>query len=130
MRFSHKQYAQALFEAFHETTGRDHDKVIANFVEVLKANGDLREYEKIIDTFAEYDREQQGIKQVEVTTAHNLEPNRDLVHKLNELAGGKAEIKQKIDQGLIGGVVVKIDDTMIDGSIRHHLKQLKKDIIN
>ncbi len=130
MRFSHKQYAQALYESLHDTSSKDHDKVIANFIEVLKSNGDLREYEKIIDAFEDYDRKEKGIKQVELTTAHPMEANRDLIHKLNELAGGKAELKQKVDDRIIGGVIVKVDDTMIDGSIKHHLNKLRKDLTN
>jgi F-type H+-transporting ATPase subunit delta len=128
MRFSLQQYAAALYESLHEVSSNDHDKVIANFIEILKSNGDLREYEKIIDTFEAYDREQKGIKQVELTTAHPVEANRTIIHELNQIVGKDIELKQKVDERLIGGVVVKVDDTMIDGSVKGQLNKLKKNL--
>ena len=130
MRFTHQQYAQALYESLHEVKPQDHDRVIANFIEVLKSNGDLREYERIIQSYEEYDREQKGIKQVEVTTAHEIEANRNLVQQLNEIVGGQAEIMQKVDEQLIGGVVIKVADTLIDGSVKGQLSKLKKNLTN
>ncbi len=128
MRFTHQQYAIALYDSLHDTAPKDHDKVIANFIEVLKSNGDLQEYENIVGTFEQYDREQKGIKQVEVTTAQPMEANRNLIHRLNEIVGGNAEIKQKVDERLIGGVVVKVEDTLIDGSIKNQLNKLKTNL--
>lgn len=128
MRFTHQQYVQALYESLHEATARDHDKIIANFIEALKSNGDLSEYEKIIEAYEDYDRAQKGIKQVELTTAHPMEANRNVIHQLNEIVGGNAEIKQKVDERLIGGVVVKVEDTLIDGSIKNQLHHLKKNL--
>lgn len=128
MRFSHKQYAQALYESFQDAGPKDHDKIIANFIEVLKSNGDLPEYEKIIGAYEAYDREARGIKQVEMTTAHEIEANNAIVHQLNEIVGKDIELKQKVDERLIGGVVVKVDDTLIDGSVKTQLSTLKKNL--
>lgn len=128
MRFSHQQYAVALYESLHEVSHKDHDRVIANFIEILKSNGDLREYEKIIEMFEAHDREQKGIKQVELTTAHPVEASRTIIHELNQIVGKDIELKQKVDEKLIGGVVVKVDDTMIDGSVKGQLQRLRKDL--
>ncbi len=129
MRFSHQQYAQALHESLHDVRPQDHDKVIANFIEVLKSNGDLQQYEKIIETYEVYDREQKGIKQVELTTAQPMEANRSIINELNEIVGKDIELKQKVDERLIGGVVVKVDDIMIDGSVKTQLSKLKSSLI-
>jgi F-type H+-transporting ATPase subunit delta len=128
MRFTHQQYAQALHESLHEVKPHNHDKVIANFIQVLKSNGDLREYEKIIEVYEEYDRQQKGIKQVELTTAHEIEANRNLIHQLNQIVGSQVEVKQKVDERIIGGVVIKVEDTLIDGSIKNHLTHLKENL--
>lgn len=130
MRFTHQQYAEALYESLHDTAPKDHDKVIANFIEVLKSNGDLREYEKIVEMYEEHQRKVEGIKQVELTTAHPVEANRTIIHELNEIVGKNMDLKQKVDERLIGGVVVKVDDTLIDGSVKNQLKQLKNNLIH
>ncbi len=85
MRYTHKQYVQSLYEAFHDTKSVDHDKIIANFIEILKSNGDLAEYEQIVQNYEIYDREQRGVKEVEVTTAQDIEINEQLLEHLNNI---------------------------------------------
>src|SRR4051812_35827703 len=128
MKFSHKQYAEALYESFHDTAAKDHDKIIANFIEVLKSNGDLTEYERIVAVYELYDREQRGVKEVEITTARDMEINRGMLQQLNEITGKDIEVKRKVDSRLIGGVIVRVDDTLLDGSIKTQLENLKRNL--
>lgn len=129
MKFNHRQYAQALHEALADTTPKDQDKVIENFIEVLKAKGDLAEYEKIIAAYEVYDREQRGVTEVEVTTAEGAtKVNKSLIDDLNKIVGKDIEVKQKVDSNLIGGVVIRAGDTLIDGSVKNQLDQLQKNL--
>lgn len=129
MKFNHRQYAQALHEALADTAPKDQDKVIENFIEVLKAKGDLAEYEKIIAAYEVYDREQRGVTEVEVTTAEgSTKVNKSLIDDLNKIVGNDIEVKQKVDSNLIGGVVIRAGDTLIDGSIKNQLDQLQKNL--
>lgn len=128
MKYSHKQYAEALFESLQDTNPKDYDVVIENFISVLQKNGDLVEYDKIITTYEIYDKEQRGIKEVEITTAMPTTFNKPLIDELNKIVGTKTEIKQKIDNNLIGGVVIKVDDTLIDGSIKQQLDKLRSEM--
>lgn len=129
MKFNHRQYAQALYEALADTSPKDQDKVINNFIEVLKAKGDLAEYEKIIEVYETYDREQRGVTEVEVITADGAtKVNKSLIEDLNKIIGKDIEVKQKVDSNLIGGVVIRAGDTLIDGSIKNQLDQLHKNL--
>ncbi len=129
MKFNHRQYAQALHEALADTAPKDQDKVIENFIEVLKAKGDLAEYEKIIAAYEVYDREQRGVTEVEVTTAEgSTKVNKSLIDDLNKIVGSDIEVKEKVDSNLIGGVVIRAGDTLIDGSIKNQLDQLQKNL--
>lgn len=125
MKYTHEQYAQSLYEAFQDTNPKDHDRVIENFIGILKSHGDLSEYERIIAAYEKYDKGERGVKEVEVTTAGST-VNRSLLNELNHLVGINAEIKQKVDENLIGGVVIKVDDTLIDASIKRQLENLDK----
>ena len=125
MRYTHQQYAQALFESFQDTKPKDHDQIIENFIMVLKKNGDLSEYEKIIAVYEDYDRNEKGIKQVEVTTAQDTKLNKEVLNHLNKLVGKNIEIIRKVDENIIGGVVIKVDDTLIDGSTKRQLEDLE-----
>ena len=41
-----------------------------------------------------------------------------LVEKLTALTGSRISIKEKVDPEIIGGLILKIGDRIIDGSIR------------
>ncbi len=125
MRFTKQQYAQALYEALQESSPKSHDKVIDNFIRTLKDNGDLGHYEEIINYYEVFDKEQRGVTEVEVTTA-GASVNKSLLNDLNKLVGQNAEITQKSDDKILGGVVIRIDDTLIDGSVKNHLDNLEQ----
>lgn len=130
MKFSLPQYVVALYQTLHETKEKDHDKVIANFIEVLKHNGDLGHYEKIVNAYEDYDRKQRGVKQVEITTAHDDKLSKSIISELNEIVGKDIELKQKVDESIIGGLVLKVEDTLIDGSIKRQLSNLNDSLTN
>ena len=125
MKYSKSQYVQALYEALQDTDAKSHDRVIDNFIQALRANGDLGSYEAIIKEYEVYDKQQRGVKDVEVTTA-GATVNKSLIHELNSLLGKNIDVIQKQDDKIIGGVVIKVGDTLIDGSIKNHLDKLGK----
>ncbi len=122
-----EEYAQALFDALAESNPQDHEKVLDNFVKVLSQNGDLKLYDLIEERYREIEGHAKGIKQVEVITAQP-QKSKEILEHLNKIIGDKVEVKEKIDEDIIGGVVVRVDDTLIDGSIKNSLKQLRKAI--
>ena len=121
-------YAKALFAAVIETAPKDHEKVLDNFVKILKDNGDLEIYDQIEQEYLKLERQEKGIKEAEITTAGDVQIKKELLEYLNEYAGKKVEIKNKIDQSLIGGVVIRVDDTLMDASIKNSLNNLKETI--
>jgi len=126
MKFTSKQYAQALFDAVQETNPKDYDLVMDNFVKVLAQNGDLNKHTEIEDTYGRLDREAKGISEAEVTFAK--EHNEDMMKELNKVVQGKVEFKTKIDEGIIGGVVIRVDDTLLDASVQTQLKNLNQSL--
>ncbi len=123
-----EEYALALFQAIREVRPQDHEQVLENFVKILGQDGAISLYPQIEEEYGRLAAEEEGIKQVEVITAqrHN---SKELISALNKIVGSKVVIKEKINQDIIGGVVIKVDDTLIDGSIQNSLKQLRKAII-
>jgi F-type H+-transporting ATPase subunit delta len=128
MKLTSQQYAQALFDAVSETAPHDHDKVLDNFVRILAQNGDLGKYDEIDAEFRKLKTESQGIKEAELTVAKKTELNHTIIAELNKVISGKLEIKQKIDESIIGGVVVRVDDTLIDASVKTQLDNLNKEL--
>jgi F-type H+-transporting ATPase subunit delta len=48
-----------------------------------------------------------------------------LTKALNEATGKQVEVKVTVDPSLLGGIVAQVGDTVIDGSVRTRLEQLK-----
>ena len=127
MRYSPKQYAKALYESLKDVKEDETDLVFKNFYTILLRNNDLKLINKIIEKIEEIDKEERGVVEVEVTGAK--ETDKDLVSKLRNLIGKKAEIREKVDPGLIGGLKIQINDLLIDGSIKAKLNKLKQSLI-
>ncbi len=128
MKLTPTQYAQALFEAVTDTNPKDHDKVLDNFVKILAQNGDLGKIEQINSDFHKLQLTSKGIKEAEVTVAKEIEFNQSLIKELNSVIGEKIEIKKKVDESIVGGVIVRVDDTLIDASIKGQLSNLNKEL--
>ena len=129
MKFTVKQYAQSLYEVLTDSNPKDHDRVIENFISILKSNGDLASYEKIIIEVDLLFQTANQTSKIEVTTASETSITPSLLKELNKLAKDKAEVTTKVDDKIIGGVIIRVDDQLIDASISAQLNNLEKDLI-
>lgn len=71
--------------------------------------------------------EQLGIVEVQARTAEPLseEERAELEKALAERTGKQVRLETSVDESLMGGVVVRIGDTVIDGSVQHQLRALR-----
>lgn len=97
-----------------------------NFISVLAANKRLALLSEIQALFVQYKANHEKTVDVEVISAFELADNaRD---KLAEILGKKLERQVKVrtstDRSLLGGVLIKAGDLVIDGSVRGRLNKL------
>ncbi|NLN76710.1 MAG: ATP synthase F1 subunit delta [Armatimonadetes bacterium] len=73
-----------------------------------------------------------GIVQAEVISAVPLskEQQSRLVEKLNATTGKKIQLVEKVEPEISGGIIVRIGDTVIDGSIRGQLAALREQFLS
>lgn len=66
----------------------------------------------------------------EVRTAVPLDDSQraQLAEALSKATGKKVELKVLIDESVIGGIYAKVGDTIIDGTIKRRLEQLKEQV--
>ena len=130
MKFSPKQYAQALFDAISHTQSKDHDRVLDNFVQILAANNDLRMFDLISEEFENVRLKSEGKIKATVSSARKMDEatNKQVVELLNKTVKSNVEITNKIDEKLVGGFVVRMEDTVIDASIKRQINELKNNL--
>ncbi len=71
-----------------------------------------------------------GLQPAEVTTAVPLDEaeKEKLVKYLSDVTGKKVLVTTRVDPGIIGGLVARAGDQLIDGSIRSRLAELKRSL--
>jgi F-type H+-transporting ATPase subunit delta len=99
-------------------------------LEFIVAQGRARQLPQILDELSDLAAESRDSVVAEVRTAITLDGSQreQLAAALSEATGKKVEVKVLVDPSVIGGVVAKIGDTVIDGSIRRRLEQLKEQV--
>ncbi|CAN5700815.1 F0F1 ATP synthase subunit delta [soil metagenome] len=81
---------------------------------------------EVAESFTELWLEERGIAIADVTTAVALdaESERRLKDRLGMIVGRTIELRAHVDPSIIGGIVARIGDTLIDGSISNRLRRL------
>lgn len=104
------------------------DELRRNFVYVLveRRHSDL--IDKIIVDFERLLNERRGVAIAEVVTAVPLdaETSKYVAERLSALTGKKVTVKASVDPGIIGGVVAKIGDQLINGSVADRLVRMRQ----
>lgn len=118
-------YARALYDAVSETDPKDQDKVLDNFVKVLSEQGDIGRYDEIEAEYRKISAQSQGIEDVTLITAREMPHPEALIRDLNELAGKRLNVTTEVDTRLIGGMVIRAGDTLIDASVKRQLEDLR-----
>ena len=69
-----------------------------------------------------------GFVNVEITSAVELtdKQREELKAKLQKITEKKVKMKFHLDQSIIGGMLIRIGDTIMDSSVAHQLELLKK----
>lgn len=83
--------------------------------------------EDITSNFIDLYNLHHGIIEISVYSATELTKSQtDEIHKkLEEFTGKKVNLSLTVDEDLLGGLKVRIEDTVIDGTVKHKLSQLK-----
>jgi F-type H+-transporting ATPase subunit delta len=95
-----------------------------NLLAFVVEQGRARELEAIVDGLAQLAAERRQSVVAEVRTAVPLDAARrsKLEKALQAATGKRIEMKVVVDPSVVGGVVVRVGDQVIDGSVRRRLE--------
>ncbi|MGZ5052041.1 MAG: F0F1 ATP synthase subunit delta [Methylobacter sp.] len=123
-KISKEELSSLMLDICHEQIGEEG----ANFLKLLVENNRLILVPTISELFEAYKAESEGYVDVEVATAYafSKEEKQHFASALEKTLSKKVHMKVTVDKSLIGGVVVRAGDKVIDGSIKGQLQQLAK----
>lgn len=102
-------------------------KIIRNFLFVIADHRRTQLIPEVIAAFHEVIRQRQGVAEATVSSAVEVSAaqKKEMAAMLARLTGKKIEAKYALDPALLGGAVVRIGDTIYDGSLRSRLNELR-----
>jgi F-type H+-transporting ATPase subunit delta len=102
-----------------------------NLVRLLIAKGRASDARAVADAFKRLADEAEGLATATVTTAIPLQPAEveALARQLGEKLKARVTIDQLVDPAIVGGIVIRVGDRIVDGSIRTRLRELRKDLV-
>ena len=109
------------------------DKVSSHTLGLLTfvvEQGRARQLPQILKELSDLAAEARNAVVAEVRSAIPLDAKQreELAAALSKATGKKVEVKVLVDPSVIGGIVAKVGDTVIDGTVRHRLEQLKEQV--
>ncbi len=104
---------------------------VLSFIFILVDKNRFFAFSAITKVFKKLVIKDKNILTAEVVTAIKLDKttSKRIKDKLEKLYEKEVYLESKIDEDIIAGVIVKIGDKTIDGSVKTKLKNLKKQII-
>ena len=96
----------------------------------IVAQGRARHLPQILEELGTLAADARQAVLAEVRSAVPLDDRQreELANALSKATGKKVEVKVLIDPSVLGGIVAKVGDTIIDGSVRHRLEQLRNQV--
>jgi F-type H+-transporting ATPase subunit delta len=117
----------ALFQIFGEKVS----PIILNWINMVIDQGRQRKLPNILEAFFKLAQESRQKVTAEVITSVPL--SEDLIQRLEkELSRASKKqvfLKPMVDESILGGVIVKIENKIIDGSVKHRLEELKQEMV-
>lgn len=71
---------------------------------------------------------EEGVVEVEVVSAVGLTPEAEekMVARLREATGRRVDLARRVDPSILGGLVIRIGDKIVDGSVKARISQLRR----
>jgi len=111
-----------------ELLGGRANRLTTAIVSFIVAAGRAHELPAIADAFVALAAEQRAEAVAEVRSAYPLDPELQtrLAAALGRATNKRVTLKVVIDESVLGGIVARVGDTVIDGSVRSRLEQLRE----
>jgi len=133
MRVSARQYAQTLYDLTDGKSKSEAEKSTVDFARYIYKERKLKLAGKIIEQFSKLYNQKNSIVEAEVVTAEKLsgETEKKVKSYIQKKYNAKEVIlKNIVDPNIKGGIILKVGDEVMDGSIAGRLGELKKILSN
>jgi F-type H+-transporting ATPase subunit delta len=108
----------------------DADPIVVNFLKLLIENHRTPVIFRVRREFDRLWREENKLLPVTVTSAIELDQGtvKQIGDRIAEQTGRKIDLSSTVEPEILGGLVVRVGNSILDASIRNRLEQLRKQV--
>ena len=106
------------------------DPLVQNFLKLLIEKSRMPAVFRVRRSLDELWQRENKLLPVEVTSAIELDKNtvKQIGDRIGEETGQKIELSERVEPDILGGLIVRVGNSIIDASIRARLDQLRKQV--
>lgn len=108
----------------------DAEPIFMNFLETLVERHRMPAIFRIGTRFEELWDETHELLPVEITSAVELDEQtvKSIGDRISDATGHNVELSSHVDSDIVGGIVLRVGNSILDASIRNRLNQLRKQV--
>jgi F-type H+-transporting ATPase subunit delta len=106
------------------------EPIFMNFLEALLERHRMPAIFRIRVAYEQMWEEENRLLPVQVTSAVELDEQtvNSIGERIGQQTGRKIELSSEVDDSIIGGIVLRVGNVILDASIRNRLEQLRKQV--
>jgi ATP synthase F1 delta subunit len=106
------------------------DEILVNFLKVLVDNHRMPVIFRIRRQFEILWQDENRLLPVEVTSAVELTEGvtAQIKDRVEQQTGRKVELSRRVDEDILGGLIVRVSNMILDASIRNQLERLRRQV--
>ncbi len=118
-------------ETIEELLGDSAGTLPANLLGLLATKSVTQLIPAILEQFSVMVDQHRGIQWADVTTAVPLDgaQEKEVSQLLGGIVGSEVSLRTYVEPELIGGIIARMDDRVIDGSVRSKLRDMHRQIV-
>ena len=101
---------------------------VVSFIKIMCENNRIDELYTCFDVYEKLYNDVKRVIVANVTSAVELSESEKskIIEKLEKKFGYKVELVCQIDEKIMGGIIIKTEDTIIDGSLKRKMRDVKE----
>ena len=108
----------------------DADPIVLNFLELLVENHRMPTLFRVRRAYERLWEQENQLLPVQIISAVELDDSvvKKIEERIADQTGQKIQTQTTVDPDVLGGLVVRVGNTVLDASVRHRLEQLRKEV--
>ncbi len=129
MKVNPKQYASLLYDLTEGKSEKEISSALQKFSNLLKKNNHLSKLSLILEEFNTIWNKKKNIVEANIFSAREIDSDlKKIIINYIKKSSGASEVVlgEEIDSDILGGVVIKYQDKIIDNSLKNRVKNLAR----